>query len=78
MKENRCLLVILFLVLCSSWTVSQAQRFDQPTSSEIYQKIQKLGVLGNVLYLAAHPDDENTRFIAYCANHKLYNTAYLS
>ena len=34
--------------------------------------------MGNVLYLAAHPDDENTRFISYCANEKLYNTAYLS
>lgn len=31
-----------------------------------------------MLYLAAHPDDENTRFISYCANEKLYKTAYLS
>ena len=35
-------------------------------------------MLGNVLYLAAHPDDENTRFISYCANEKLFNTGYLS
>ena len=55
-----------------------AQQPKQLSSSEIYQKIQKLNVLGNVLYLAAHPDDENTRFIAYCANEKLYNTSYLS
>ncbi|HIO73393.1 MAG TPA: PIG-L family deacetylase [Flavobacteriales bacterium] len=40
--------------------------------------IKKLNVLGNVLYLAAHPDDENTRFISYCANEMLYNTAYLA
>lgn len=55
-----------------------AQQPKQLASSEIYQKIQKLNVLGNVLYLAAHPDDENTRFIAYSANEKLFNTAYLS
>ncbi|PCH95118.1 MAG: LmbE family protein [Bacteroidetes bacterium] len=40
--------------------------------------VKKLNVLGSVLYLAAHPDDENTRFISYCANEKLYNTAYLA
>jgi len=50
----------------------------QLNSAEIYQSLKKLNVVGNVLYLAAHPDDENTRFISYCANEKLYNTAYLS
>ncbi|MCH5597389.1 PIG-L family deacetylase [Niabella ginsengisoli] len=42
------------------------------------QRIQKLKVLGSVLYIAAHPDDENTRLIAYLANDKLYRTGYLS
>ncbi len=55
-----------------------AQKPKQLNSSEIYQKISKLQVLGNVLYIAAHPDDENTRFISYCANEKQFNTAYLS
>ena len=51
---------------------------QQLNSAEIFQNIKKLNVLGNVLYLAAHPDDENTRFISYCANEKLLNTGYLS
>tara|TARA_B100000767_G_scaffold166472_1_gene155907 strand:+ start:1451 stop:3907 length:2457 start_codon:yes stop_codon:yes gene_type:complete len=51
---------------------------QQLSGSEIYHQIKKLNVLGNVLYLAAHPDDENTRFISYCANEKLLNTGYLS
>ena len=51
---------------------------QQLSSAEIFQKIKKLNVLGNVLYLAAHPDDENTRFISYCANEKMFNTGYLS
>lgn len=50
----------------------------RPSSSRILQGIQKLNVLGNVLYFGAHPDDENPTFIAYLANEKLYNTAYFS
>ena len=41
-------------------------------------QIKKLNVVGSVLYIAAHPDDENTRLIAYLANEKLVQTAYLS
>ncbi|GAB3423109.1 hypothetical protein GCM10027516_21870 [Niabella aquatica] len=42
------------------------------------QNIKKLNVLGSVLYVAAHPDDENTRLITYLANDQLYRTGYLS
>ena len=35
-------------------------------------------MLGSVLYVAAHPDDENTRLLAFLANGKLYRTGYLS
>ncbi len=35
-------------------------------------------MLGSVLYIAAHPDDENTRLLAYLANEKMYRTGYLS
>lgn len=48
------------------------------TSSEILLQLKKLNVLGSVLYVAAHPDDENTRLLGYLANEKLYKTAYLS
>jgi len=47
-------------------------------SARIYHEIQKLNFLGSVLYLAAHPDDENTRLITYLANHEKANTAYIS
>lgn len=53
--------------------------FAQPTSAvQLYQAIQKLNVLGSVLYIAAHPDDENTRLIAYLSKDRLYRTGYLS
>ncbi len=48
------------------------------SSSQIFEQIKKLDVLGSVLYIAAHPDDENTRLLAYLANEKLYRTGYLS
>ena len=48
------------------------------TSADIYLAIKKLNVLGSVLYVAAHPDDENTRLIAYLSKDKLYRTGYLS
>jgi len=44
----------------------------------IQSGINKLGSTGRVLYVAAHPDDENTRLLAYLANERHYETAYLS
>lgn len=70
-------LLLLALWLASSTICLQAQTTGyQP--GEIKQALKKLNVLGSVLYLAAHPDDENTRLITYMANEKLMNTAYLS
>ncbi|QNH61331.1 PIG-L family deacetylase [Hymenobacter sediminicola] len=48
------------------------------SSSEILLGLKKLNVLGSALYVAAHPDDENTRLIAYMANGRLLETGYLS
>ena len=48
------------------------------TSADMYLAIRKLNVLGSVLYIAAHPDDENTRLITYLSKDKLYRTGYLS
>lgn len=48
------------------------------TASDIAHELEKLRVLGRVLYLAAHPDDENTRLITHLGNEGKYRTAYLS
>ena len=48
------------------------------TSADMYLALRKLNVLGSVLYVAAHPDDENTRLIAFLAKDKLYRSGYLS
>lgn len=55
-----------------------SQAPDKPNSAEIHEAIKKLNFLGSVLYLAAHPDDENTRMISYFSNEVHARTAYLS
>ena len=56
----------------------QAQQPEKLNSAEIFQEIKKLNFLGSVLYVAAHPDDENTRLISYLSNRVHARTAYLS
>jgi LmbE family N-acetylglucosaminyl deacetylase len=55
-----------------------AQKPQKLASNQMYEKIQKLNFLGTALYIAAHPDDENTRLIAYLANHEKARMGYLS
>jgi LmbE family N-acetylglucosaminyl deacetylase len=70
--------VIAFLLFTFYFLIAQAQAPRSYTSAEILLQLKKLNVLGSVLYIAAHPDDENTRLLAYLANEKLYRTGYLS
>jgi len=74
---------VLGVLLMSTNFLSGAQQappsFPRPMSAdEIQLALQKLNVLGRVLYVAAHPDDENTNLMALWANGSLYQTAYLS
>lgn len=55
-----------------------AQKPKTWNATELYEGIQKLNFLGSVLYVAAHPDDENTRLISYLSNEVKARTAYLS
>ena len=68
--------ILLSLVLVQ--VTLYAQQPATYTSSDIFLQLQKLNVLGSVLYVAAHPDDENTRLLAYMAREKKYRTGYLS
>ncbi|HSN09772.1 MAG TPA: PIG-L family deacetylase [Hanamia sp.] len=68
--------LLLFFFSFTQFVFSQAPK--SYNSDQIFQQIKKLDVLGSVLYVAAHPDDENTRLLAYLSNQKLYRTAYLS
>ncbi|TVZ09701.1 GlcNAc-PI de-N-acetylase [Cellulophaga sp. RHA_52] len=63
-------------LLCINLGFSQAPKKN--SSTEIYHSLQKLNFLGSALYIAAHPDDENTRLISYLSNNVKAKTAYLS
>lgn len=65
------LLFLLFAFRLSAQVPTQS-------SSEIFQNIKKLNVLGSVLYIAAHPDDENTLMLSYLSKDQLVRTGYLS
>ncbi len=67
-----------FILLLSISGIVNAQAPQSWTSADMYLAIRKLNVLGSVLYIAAHPDDENTRLITYLSKDKLYRTGYLS
>jgi LmbE family N-acetylglucosaminyl deacetylase len=73
MRRNLLLFICIFLARFT---------FSQPpvtwTSADMYLAIRKLNVLGSVLYVAAHPDDENTRLLAYFSKDRMYRTGYLS
>ena len=67
--------LLLLGIFCIS---SFSQKPIKQNPSQIYESLQKLNFLGSVLYVAAHPDDENTRLISYFSNHVKARTAYLS
>ncbi len=69
-------LALCILILSSATSYAQAPK--KWKFADIHEAVKKLNFLGSALYLAAHPDDENTRLIAYLANEVKATTAYLS
>lgn len=69
---------LLFLLSFFYYFHGFSQTSQTLNSSEILQGLKKLNTVGSVLYVAAHPDDENTRLLAYLASEKKLRTGYLS
>jgi LmbE family N-acetylglucosaminyl deacetylase len=63
---------------CLNCFPGAAQVAGPPSASSILQDLRSFDTLGSVLYVAAHPDDEDTQLIAYLARGRNYRTAYLS
>jgi LmbE family N-acetylglucosaminyl deacetylase len=61
-----------------SLSLSHAAQSEPVAPAAILQELKSFREMGSVLYVAAHPDDENTLLIAYLARGKNYRTAYLS
>ncbi|MFN3529992.1 MAG: PIG-L family deacetylase [Bacteroidia bacterium] len=79
-KETRIIASLLFITLLSPalWAQPNFGPVRSPSSGEMLEQLRKMQVLGKVLYIAAHPDDENTRMLAWLAREKKVETAYLS
>src|SRR3982751_1588340 len=68
----------IYLVSLGILSVFSSLAQTSLTSADIFLRLKKLNVLGSVLYIAAHPDDENTRLLTWLSKDKLYRTGYLS
>jgi LmbE family N-acetylglucosaminyl deacetylase len=73
---HKTIVILIIGLFCSFNVMGQAPK--KQNASEIYHELQKLNFLGSALYIAAHPDDENTRLISYLSNDVKARTAYLS
>ncbi|HEX7318443.1 MAG TPA: PIG-L family deacetylase [Pyrinomonadaceae bacterium] len=70
--------VAALLLLIFTSTSARAQAPRQMDAAETQAALRRLAVAGSVLYVGAHPDDENTALLAYLARGRGARTAYLS
>jgi LmbE family N-acetylglucosaminyl deacetylase len=69
---------LLLLIICVLYKPVWAQQPKTYPAGELQLAFKKLNVVGTALYMAAHPDDENTAMLSYLAKERLVRTAYLS
>lgn len=78
-ESFRCsLLTFGFSLMAIAFCLSAFSQPKEISSSELLHRIEGLKTVASVLYIAAHPDDENTRLITYLEKDKHYRVAYLS
>ena len=76
---NRVVGVFALLLLpCIAWAQNASRPPEPMSSAELQLELQRLNTLGSALYLAAHPDDENTAMLAWLHAERKLRTAYLS
>ncbi len=74
-----CRRTIALLITLALFIIPASLFAQKPLdAAQLQLALHKLTVAGSALYVAAHPDDENTALIAYLGNERLYRTGYLS
>src|SRR5437773_9848304 len=77
--QRRAIALLGFVMSQSLLTEAAPPTLPKPkNAAEIQLGLQKLHVLGRVLYVAAHPDDENTNLMELWSNGSLYDTTNLT
>ena len=74
----RRILPILVFVSMLHLLANQAEAQQQPHAGQLQAGIRRLGVVGSVLYVAAHPDDENSKLLAWLVGERGLRAGYLS
>jgi LmbE family N-acetylglucosaminyl deacetylase len=62
----------------ASLFMARAAAEPAPTAGALAHALDRVATTGRVLYIAAHPDDENTRLLAYLANVRHLDVGYLA
>jgi len=62
----------------TAWLVTSGSAHADPSAASLSHSLDRVAGTGRVLYVAAHPDDENTRLLAYLANIRHVEVAYLA
>lgn len=75
-RPRQVFLLFLFIPLFLSTTA--AQQSQAVNAADLLLALKKLNVVGSALYVAAHPDDENTALLSYLAKGRLVRAAYLA
>ena len=68
----------ILAVLCAACLTPAFAQRELSGSAQARQSLARLNVVGSVLMIAAHPDDENTALLAYLARGRKVRTGYLS
>nr|MBA2321272.1 PIG-L family deacetylase [Deltaproteobacteria bacterium] len=68
----------LAMALLAPVALSQTRQPQQQSAGGLLREIEHLRVVGSVLYVAAHPDDENTRLLAWLVGERGLDATYLS
>ncbi|MDM7914793.1 MAG: PIG-L family deacetylase, partial [Candidatus Eisenbacteria bacterium] len=74
--------LVLLLALAAAPSAPRAVASGGPPdvldAAELHLALEKLTVVGSALFVAAHPDDENTAMLTWLENEKLVRAGYLS
>jgi LmbE family N-acetylglucosaminyl deacetylase len=76
-KLKKYIAILFACAFSLNWNAPPPQ-IELLDAAELQIALHKLNVLGSVLWIEAHPDDENTSALAYFSKGRQYGTAYLS
>src|SRR5687767_14642463 len=75
---RRKFLLTILLLLAIIVPASPQVKSTIPDAARLHLLMKKLSVVGNVLYVGAHPDDENTAVLATLSLGRLVRAGYLA